>query len=159
MFVTIFATALLVSACFLIHLVVIKRLAHRLYHSGHPVSRPVLLVVCSLFAAHIVEIMVYALTLRLLVGLGLGTLDGAITVGSGWLFDYFYFSIASYTTLGIGDIMPHGYIRLVAGIESLNGLVLVAWSASFTYLVMDRSWADAPSVPDSQAGTSSDRSL
>ena len=53
---------------------------------------------------------------------------------------HFYFSIASYTTLGIGDILPHGNIRIVAGLEALNGLVLVAWSASFTYLIMERLW-------------------
>jgi hypothetical protein len=31
-------------------------------------------------------------------------------------------------------------MRIVAGIESLNGLVLIGWSASFTYLTMERFW-------------------
>jgi hypothetical protein len=31
-------------------------------------------------------------------------------------------------------------MRLIAGIESLNGLVLIGWSASFTYLTMEEFW-------------------
>ena len=34
------------------------------------------------------------------------------------------------------DIYPIGDIRLLASIEALNGLLLVAWSGSFTYLAM-----------------------
>jgi hypothetical protein len=60
--------------------------------------------------------------------------------GPGWFEDHFHFSIASYTTLGIGDIIAEGPIRIIAGIEALNGLVLVAWSASFTYIAMERLW-------------------
>jgi hypothetical protein len=54
--------------------------------------------------------------------------------------DVFYFSITTYTTLGIGDLFPHGALRIVSGIEALNGLVLVGWTASFTYLKMERYW-------------------
>ena len=54
--------------------------------------------------------------------------------------DVFYFSITTYTTLGIGDLFPHGAIRIVSGMEALNGLVMVGWTASFTYLKMERYW-------------------
>ena len=33
------------------------------------------------------------------------------------LLDYFYFSIATFTTLGIGDLHPGGEMRLVAGVD------------------------------------------
>jgi hypothetical protein len=56
-----------------------------------------------------------------------------------WL-DYVYFSITTFTTLGIGDVYAHGPLRLVAGVESLNGLVLIGWSASFTYITMEKVW-------------------
>jgi hypothetical protein len=42
---------------------------------------------------------------------------------------------------GHGDIYPIGDIRLLASIEALNGLLLVAWSGSFTYLAMQRLWS------------------
>ncbi len=32
-------------------------------------------------------------------------------------------------------------MRIVAGIEALTGLLLIAWSASFTYLTMERLWS------------------
>ena len=58
--------------------------------------------------------------------------------------DYFYFSIVSYTSLGLGDVFPHGHVRFLTGLEALNGLMLIAWSASFAYLAMGRLWPWRP---------------
>jgi uncharacterized protein YjbI with pentapeptide repeats len=38
--------------------------------------------------------------------------------------DSLYFSIVTFTTLGYGDIAPHGYMRLVAASEALVGIFL-----------------------------------
>ena len=46
-----------------------------------------------------------------------------------------------YTTVGFGDIAPLGPVRLLVGIEALAGLVLITWSASFTFLIMQRIFA------------------
>lgn len=54
--------------------------------------------------------------------------------------DYVYFSAMTYTTVGFGDIVPTGAIRFVTGTEALTGLVLITWSASFTFLEMQRYW-------------------
>jgi hypothetical protein len=51
-----------------------------------------------------------------------------------------YFSGTSYTTVGYGDIILIGSGRIVAVIESVLGLVLIAWTASFTYYEMNRKW-------------------
>ena len=56
------------------------------------------------------------------------------------LLDCVYFSFTIYTTLGIGDITPVGNLRYLTGIESLTGLLLITWSASFLYIEMQRSW-------------------
>jgi hypothetical protein len=74
---------------------------------------------------------------------------------SGWaaghleddLLDCFYFSMATVTTFGIGDLHPCGAMRLVASVESLNGLVLIGWSASFTYLTMEEFGARTSQAP------------
>jgi len=58
----------------------------------------------------------------------------------GSLLDCAYFSFTSYTTLGFGDIVPIGDLRYLTGLESLTGLVLITWSASFLYLEMTRYW-------------------
>jgi hypothetical protein len=59
--------------------------------------------------------------------------------GMGFL-DSIYFSAVCYSTLGLGDVVPTGAIRFVAGVESLTGFVLITWSASFTFLEMERFW-------------------
>ena len=59
---------------------------------------------------------------------------------NGTLTDAAYFSFTTYTTLGFGDIEPTGHLRFLAGIESLTGLVLIIWTASFLYLEMRKDW-------------------
>ena len=53
---------------------------------------------------------------------------------------FLYFSAETYTSLGFGDIFPIGPLRIVCGIETLNGLLLIGWSASFTYVFMEHFW-------------------
>ena len=67
----------------------------------------------------------------------LGALQGNY---SGSLLDSVYFSFTSYTSLGYGDIEPVGPLRFTAGLESLTGLVLIGWTASFLYVEMTRFW-------------------
>jgi hypothetical protein len=58
-------------------------------------------------------------------------------------FDLVYLSAMSYTTVGFGDVAPIGPIRFLTGTEALTGFVLIAWSASFTYLEMERYWKES----------------
>ncbi len=53
---------------------------------------------------------------------------------------FLYFSSETYTTLGLGGIYPVGSLRMVTGIEALTGLLMLSWTASFTYLEMRRYW-------------------
>jgi hypothetical protein len=53
-----------------------------------------------------------------------------------------YFSAETYTTLGYGDVLPHGDLRLLAGLEALNGMLLIGWTASYTFLSMEKFWDD-----------------
>jgi len=70
---------------------------------------------------------------------GWGALHGEYFDGS--LLDCIYFSFTVFTTLGFGDIFPEGNLRYLIGIESLTGLVLITWTASFLYYEMQRSWS------------------
>lgn len=88
--------------------------------------------------AHTIEVWVFAIAYYYLNHFSdLGTFTGNFT---GSLLDCVYFSFSTYTTLGFGDIEPHGSIRFLAGIEALTGLVLIAWTASFLYLEMQSNW-------------------
>ena len=97
--------------------------------------RPSVCVLVVLVAHH-VEVALFAAGWYALIALERTTLvpapDGAL--------DLLYFSGAVYTSLGFGDIVPEGPGRLFAVTEAVTGLVLIAWSASFTFLQMQRNW-------------------
>lgn len=42
------------------------------------------------------------------------------------LFESFYFSIITYTTVGYGDYLPMGWTRAVAAFEALSGVLLIS---------------------------------
>jgi hypothetical protein len=99
--------------------------------------RIVLGVIVAL-VAHTVEVWIFGVTYRYMHhserwGELVGNFDGSLS-------DCVYFSFTVYSTLGLGDIEPLGDVRFVTGVESLTGLVLITWSASFLYLEMTRYW-------------------
>jgi len=88
--------------------------------------------------AHSIEICLFSLAYHYLPRFeGWGYLDGNF---DGSLMDCIYFSYTIFTTLGFGDIEPHGHIRHLVGLESLTGLLLITWTASFLYYEMQRYW-------------------
>ena len=98
----------------------------------------VLLIVLVLYMAHIVEIVFYAAAFYTTIEvLELGEFRGT---HHGDMMSYLYYSGVIYTSLGIGDIYPIGHIRFVTSMETLSGLLLIAWSASFTFFAMGRLW-------------------
>lgn len=98
----------------------------------------VLLIIFCLFAGHLLEILLYAIGYYLAVEVfEIGAFAGD-AAHSG--LSYFYFSGVSYTSLGFGEIYPLKGIRILTMVQAMNGLLLIAWSASFTYLMMERLW-------------------
>lgn len=84
-----------------------------------------LVVVLGLFALDAVEIWAYAaLYLRL----------GAVADFEQAL----YFSTATYTTLGYGDLVLSKSWRILGAIEGANGLILLGWSTAFFVSVLTR---------------------
>jgi hypothetical protein len=88
--------------------------------------------------AHAAEVWIFAYSFFLMhKSEGWGYLVGNF---NGTFMDCVYYSFTTFTTLGTGDIVPHGDLRYLTGLESLVGLVLITWSASFLYLEMTRYW-------------------
>ena len=136
---TVIVTSLvLIASTTLIHYEVL-----RILHIGLPrlrirVRAKLLIVIFGTFVAHTVEIVLYAAaTFALIHFLDVGDLSPERTTT---FLECLYFSAETYTSLGLGDIAPLGSVRLLAGVEALNGLLMIAWSASFTYLSMERYW-------------------
>jgi hypothetical protein len=86
--------------------------------------------------AHIIEIWLFAIAYFLLIKLEkFGSLQGIVDAD---LLNCAYYSFVTYTTLGFGDIIPVGDLRFLTGLESLTGLVLIAWTASFMFSEMQK---------------------
>jgi Ion channel len=97
-----------------------------------------LFVLFGALAAHIVEIALYGGGYWFAeMVIHAGHFSGSPVLGTA---DYFYFSAEAYTSLGIGDLYPLGNLRLLAGMETLNGLLLIGWSTSYTFVAMTRFW-------------------
>jgi hypothetical protein len=126
------------AVCVLFHYEVLSltyRLLPRLGLS--PRARIVVLIFAAL-VAHVVEVWLFGLTYWLLDRWpALGSLPGPFEEGA---LDFIYYSVVTYTTLGFGDIVPQGPVRILTGTEALVGLVLITWTASFAFLEMQRDW-------------------
>ena len=100
--------------------------------------RVMILLIGILMTGHVVEIWLFAFATMLLLQIpGFGSLTGSFEPT---LNHYAYFSAVNYTSLGYGDILPVGPVRAIACSETLTGLLMIAWSASFTYLKMEQIW-------------------
>jgi len=89
--------------------------------------------------AHAIEIWIFAIAYFVMNHTGgWGRLSGNF---NGSLLDCSYFSFTVFTTLGFGDIEPLGHLRYLTGIESLTGLVLITWTASFLFFEMQKYWS------------------
>lgn len=136
----ILACALLVIATTVLHYEVLRQLNAGLPALRIPSRTKLIVVILAAFAAHALEIAMYGAALYILVAwLAVGNLVGSTGFS---LAACLYFSAETYTSLGFGDITPVGPVRLLAGIEALNGLLLIGWSASFTYISMERFWTN-----------------
>ncbi len=84
-----------------------------------------------LITLHVIEVFIWALTFLLLPGSGLSSLEEAM-----------YFSFATFTTLGYGDVTVDESWRFLTGIEALNGVILIGWSTALSFAVIQRVWKD-----------------
>lgn len=135
---TFFINAFIVITTVIIHYETLYLLARKLplLHIVHRYR--VLLAIMVIMLAHVIEIWLFAVGYFIMIHSGdFGTLSGNIDLS---LLDCSYFSFTTFTTLGYGDIEPSGYLRFLTGLESLTGLVMITWSASFVFLEMQRYW-------------------
>jgi len=132
------ACVILVALTLLIHYEALRITSDLLPRIHVPPRWRIVFVVFCAFTAHTFKVWLYALAYYLFVDvLGLGQFSGGTEPG---FFELIYFSAVVYTSLGFGDILPVGQVRLIAGVEALVGLLMIGWSASFTYLSMEKFW-------------------
>lgn len=130
--------AFIVVVCVTVHYEALRVLGRTL---GAHIHRRIgiLLVMFGLLIAHMIEIWIFALG-YLISAMEITNLGHLVGIDNPSAFDYMYLSSMVYTTVGFGDVVPVGAIRMLAAAEALTGFSLITWSASFTFLAMQRFW-------------------
>lgn len=138
MLIVIFASLLLIGLTTVVHYEALRIIYVALPSLAVPMRFKLLVVIFGTLAAHFVEVAIYGVALYVLGHYPeVGALSGDLQTFETCL----YFSAETYTSLGFGDVKPIGPLRLLAGVEALNGLLLIGWSASFAYIEMERFWS------------------
>ncbi len=130
-------TMVMICACVLLHYEVLSLLSQWLARLEGRRRRRVIFAIFGVLSVHIAEIWIFGFGYTLLL---LGPAFGQAHGLDGGVLDYVYISAMTFTTVGTADAYLSGPIRFLAGTEALTGLVLITWSASFTFLEMERFW-------------------
>jgi hypothetical protein len=131
-------TLLIVSLCIGLHYEILSHCRRYLAKISERRRRRVLILILIILLAHTTEIWLFALGYFLMLDVFTAGELAGLAIQS--LADYVYYSAVVFTTVGFGDITPIGPIRFMTGVEALLGLVMITWSASYTFLEMQRDW-------------------
>lgn len=135
----VFATFSVIAIVIGLHYEVLRACIRFLPTVSQRRRRRVVILIFVILFTHAVEIWLFAFGYYALLRFDtFGRISGSVDIIT--LVDHAYFSGMVYTTVGFGDLVPHGPIRFMAGMEALTGLVMITWSASFTFLEMQRDW-------------------
>ena len=127
---------LLVAGTTLFHFEALERLQRATLRETAVRHATVVRVLSVLILVHLSEILFYAVAYEFARQIGIGRLStGGQPLDA---LSYFYYSAETYSTLGYGDIEPLGGVRLMASVEPLNGILLLAWSGAFLFSLVQR---------------------
>ena len=131
-------TVVAVVVCVVLHYEALRLISDRLPTPKHHHRRRIVFLILCLMLVHCVEIWIFGLAnFGLLRYADVGQLVG---IGDVTIFNCIYYSTIVFSTLGFGDVVPEGPIRLLTGIEAIAGLTFITWSASFTIVDMMDTW-------------------
>lgn len=126
---------ILMTAVILLHHEVVHGVLSWAARARVPARMKTLVAMVAFLAAHSVAIWIFAGGYWLAeTQLGVGEFRPGSMRGP---LDYNFFSAEAYTSVGFDTVFgPTRGIRLIAGMEAVVGLSMIAWSASATYLVL-----------------------
>jgi hypothetical protein len=133
-------SALLVTTSVVFHGSTLQMISSWLFRKKDFSFYRISFLIAFAIVAHLIEIVLFQMAY---IGLAPNEKNGMI-IGDGNLDyrDLFYFSAVTYTSTGYGDLVPTGNLRLFATVEALTGLIMIAWTTSFAFLVMQRYWQE-----------------
>lgn len=131
-------TFVIVVIAVLLHYEALWLISRQIEKSRRPHRQRILGMAFGVLMTHIVEIWLFGITgWWLIEPLSIGALQGYDSFN---VLDYIFFSAVTYTTVGYGDIYAIGPVRFLYGTLALTGFVLITWSASFTFIEMQKHW-------------------
>ena len=137
MFSAVLACALTVVLCVYVHLTTLRLLNDRVLPRFRRHSRTAVgMMVLVALVAHLLEIWIFSVTILVVGSLSDTQFAEELQLDG---FDAFYYSAVSYTSLG-AEPLHESSLRILTAIEALTGLILITWTASFIFLVMQRTW-------------------
>ena len=137
-FLTLLTTVVIVLLAIFIHLGAMRMMYVQIPRRTKLGYELVGILILVAIIAHVLEISLFAIGLGKLISSGnYGQLGGAYQPGFP---NDVYYSAVTYTALGFGDITPTGALRFFTAIEALTGLVLIAWTSSTIFLLMQQHW-------------------
>ena len=89
------------------------------------------LIMFAITLLHLLEIGSYAVVYYVLFNYT--ELGGFTNQFDADIWSFLYFSGANYTTLGLSEFFPLGHFKVLSFAESLNGFLLLTWSATFFF--------------------------
>ncbi len=132
-------SVVMVTACVLVHYETLRMASLLMPKLTIQPRKRILFVMGAAFIAHTAEVWLIA-GMYYFLGqvLGLGGIAGMF---GGTFYEYLYFAVVAYTSLGLGDLYPTGDLRILTGVTAMIGLSMTAWTGSFTYLAMEKFWS------------------
>lgn len=132
---TVFVVSLIIG----LHYEVLRNCIRLLPAVAHRRRQRVIFLILVIMMTHALEVWLFGFAYMFLLQWPMyGSIEGTAEILN--VIDYVYYSAMVYTTVGFGDLIPEGPIRFMSGMEALTGLVMITWSASFTFLEMQRDW-------------------
>ena len=97
-------------------------------------------LITGIFIAHGLTITLYAIIYWVLAHwVGYNQLSGLI---NDHYLSYLYYSATTYSSLGVGDVFSEGGLRFLTGLQAINGLILITWSATIAYFSIQKMWKE-----------------
>ncbi|MFB0611186.1 ion channel [Aurantiacibacter poecillastricola] len=129
-FVLALATVCLTGA---LHLALLGNVARSVMQAERPKWQRFQAILLTATVGQTLAALLFALAFAFFLQLGFGHFREMADPGFGELFT---FSMVNLTTLGLGDMIPLGPLKFLAGIEAMTGFLLISCSASHVFQVM-----------------------
>ena len=137
MFPGVLACVLTVTLCVYVHLTMLRVLNDRVLPRFQRHSRTAAgIMVLIALVGHLLEIWIFSVAILIVGSLSDTQFAEELQLDG---FDAFYYSAVSYTSMG-AEPLRESPLRILTAIEALTGLILITWTASFIFLVMQQTW-------------------